>query len=123
MAVAPPKAVVVAPAYNERDDLPALAGLLADLPMPNPHLRVVDDNSPGGDVVSATCRRVLQQPRTPCGGVSRGWSGELACQPLRAASGPVMRLSRGRVEAMMPSEMTRPRTTSAKYAMPGDTRS
>src|SRR5947207_3021492 len=43
----------------------------------------------------------------------RGRSGELACQPLRAASGPVMRLSRGRVEAMMPSEVTRPRAMSA----------
>ncbi|MEU8695522.1 glycosyltransferase [Streptomyces sp. NPDC048665] len=43
-----PKVVVVVPTYNERDNLPVLAGLLADLPVPNLHLLVVDDNSPGG---------------------------------------------------------------------------
>ncbi|WP_217553722.1 polyprenol monophosphomannose synthase [Streptomyces sp. GbtcB6] len=48
MPVSPPKVVVVVPTYNERDNLPVLAGLLADLPMPDLHLLVVDDNSPDG---------------------------------------------------------------------------
>ncbi|MFE7575966.1 polyprenol monophosphomannose synthase [Streptomyces sp. NPDC057521] len=48
MAVVYPKTVVVVPTYNERDNLPVLAGLLADLPVPNLHLLVVDDNSPDG---------------------------------------------------------------------------
>ncbi|MFI1657369.1 polyprenol monophosphomannose synthase [Streptomyces sp. NPDC020472] len=48
MAVVPPKTVVVVPTYNERDNLPVLAGLLADLPVPNLHLLVVDDDSPDG---------------------------------------------------------------------------
>ncbi|MBD0693796.1 polyprenol monophosphomannose synthase [Streptomyces sp. CBMA123] len=48
MTVASPKTVVVVPTYNERDNLPVLAGLLADLPVPNLHLLVVDDNSPDG---------------------------------------------------------------------------
>ncbi|GGU96838.1 hypothetical protein GCM10010211_75240 [Streptomyces albospinus] len=43
-----PKVVVVVPTYNERDNLPVLAGLLADLPVPNLHLLVVDDSSPDG---------------------------------------------------------------------------
>ncbi|MEV7384765.1 MULTISPECIES: polyprenol monophosphomannose synthase [unclassified Streptomyces] len=48
MTVVSPKVVVVVPTYNERDNLPVLAGLLADLPVPNLHLLVVDDNSPDG---------------------------------------------------------------------------
>ncbi|MEV6008740.1 polyprenol monophosphomannose synthase [Streptomyces sp. NPDC051976] len=48
MAVSPPKVVVVVPTYNERDNLPVLAGLLADLPVPDLHLLVVDDDSPDG---------------------------------------------------------------------------
>ncbi|MFE2559930.1 polyprenol monophosphomannose synthase [Streptomyces sp. NPDC059352] len=48
MAVVSPKTVVVVPTYNERDNLPVLAGLLADLPVPNLHLLVVDDDSPDG---------------------------------------------------------------------------
>ncbi|MGW4891948.1 polyprenol monophosphomannose synthase [Kitasatospora sp. NPDC004240] len=48
MTAVPPKTVVVVPTYNERDNLPVLAGLLADLPVPNLHLLVVDDNSPDG---------------------------------------------------------------------------
>ncbi|MGW7543714.1 polyprenol monophosphomannose synthase [Streptomyces sp. NPDC054770] len=48
MAVSSPKVVVVVPTYNESDNLPVLAGLLADLPVPNLHLLVVDDNSPDG---------------------------------------------------------------------------
>lgn len=43
-----PKIVVVVPTYNERENLPVLAGLLADLQLPNLHLLVVDDNSPDG---------------------------------------------------------------------------
>ncbi|AUY53112.1 polyprenol monophosphomannose synthase [Streptomyces sp. CB01881] len=42
-----PKVVVVVPTYNERDNLPVLAGRLTDL-LPNLHLLVVDDNSPDG---------------------------------------------------------------------------
>ncbi|MFJ2863516.1 polyprenol monophosphomannose synthase [Kitasatospora sp. NPDC087314] len=48
MVEASPKVVVVVPTYNERENLPVLAGLLADLPVPNLHLLVVDDNSPDG---------------------------------------------------------------------------
>ncbi|MFF2041494.1 polyprenol monophosphomannose synthase [Kitasatospora sp. NPDC058170] len=48
MVEASPKVVVVVPTYNERENLPTLAGLLADLKLPNLHLLVVDDNSPDG---------------------------------------------------------------------------
>ncbi|MFF3067799.1 polyprenol monophosphomannose synthase [Kitasatospora sp. NPDC057904] len=48
MVEASPKVVVVVPTYNERENLPVLAGLLAQLPVPNLHLLVVDDNSPDG---------------------------------------------------------------------------
>ena len=48
MVEAFPKVVVVVPTYNERENLPVLAGLLADLDVPNLHLLVVDDNSPDG---------------------------------------------------------------------------
>ncbi|MEU9073781.1 polyprenol monophosphomannose synthase [Kitasatospora sp. NPDC004745] len=48
MVEASPKVVVVVPTYNERENLPVLAGLLADLPVPDLHLLVVDDNSPDG---------------------------------------------------------------------------
>ncbi|MFI9363830.1 polyprenol monophosphomannose synthase [Kitasatospora sp. NPDC053057] len=48
MVEASPKVVVVVPTYNERENLPVLAGLLADLAVPNLHLLVVDDNSPDG---------------------------------------------------------------------------
>ncbi|GAA2242466.1 MULTISPECIES: polyprenol monophosphomannose synthase [Kitasatospora] len=48
MAVSSPKVTVVVPTYNERENLPALAALLADLPVPDLHLLVVDDNSPDG---------------------------------------------------------------------------
>ncbi|GCD96762.1 polyprenol monophosphomannose synthase [Embleya hyalina] len=40
--------VVVVPTYNERENLPVLVGLLADLRLPNLHVLVVDDNSPDG---------------------------------------------------------------------------
>ncbi|WP_405888383.1 glycosyltransferase [Streptomyces sp. NBC_01136] len=48
MAVSSPQVVVVVPTYNERENLTVLADLLADLPLPNLHLLVVDDNSPDG---------------------------------------------------------------------------
>ena len=48
MAALFPKVVIVFPTYNERENLPLLAGLLADLQLPNLHLLVVDDNSPDG---------------------------------------------------------------------------
>jgi len=48
MAQASPKVVVVVPTYNERDNLPILAELLAELPVDNLHLLVVDDSSPDG---------------------------------------------------------------------------
>lgn len=48
MTEAPPKVVVVVPTYNERENLPILAKLLADLPVENLHVLVVDDNSPDG---------------------------------------------------------------------------
>ncbi|MGH6654463.1 MAG: polyprenol monophosphomannose synthase [Actinocrinis sp.] len=43
-----PKVVVVVPTYNERDNLPVLAELLAGLQVPGLCLLVVDDNSPDG---------------------------------------------------------------------------
>ncbi|PYC77705.1 polyprenol monophosphomannose synthase [Streptomyces tateyamensis] len=48
MTSSAPKIVVVVPTYNERENLPVLAGLLAELELPNLHLLVVDDNSPDG---------------------------------------------------------------------------
>ncbi|MEV8096152.1 polyprenol monophosphomannose synthase [Kitasatospora sp. NPDC085879] len=48
MVDASPKVVVVVPTYNERENLPVIVGLLADLGMPNLHVLVVDDNSPDG---------------------------------------------------------------------------
>ncbi|MFI9271487.1 polyprenol monophosphomannose synthase [Kitasatospora sp. NPDC052896] len=48
MSEASPKVVVVVPTYNERENLPVLAGLLKDLRLPNLHLLVVDDSSPDG---------------------------------------------------------------------------
>lgn len=43
-----PKTTVVVPTYNERENLPKLVGLLADLHIENLHVLVVDDNSPDG---------------------------------------------------------------------------
>jgi dolichol-phosphate mannosyltransferase len=48
MIEASPKVTVVVPTYNEHENLPVLAGLLAELGMPNLHVLVVDDNSPDG---------------------------------------------------------------------------
>ncbi|WP_338892766.1 polyprenol monophosphomannose synthase [Rhodococcus sovatensis] len=43
-----PKTTVVVPTYNERENLPKLVGMLADLKLENLHVLVVDDNSPDG---------------------------------------------------------------------------
>ncbi len=43
-----PRITVVVPTYNERDNLPVLAALLAGLRLPNLRVLVVDDNSPDG---------------------------------------------------------------------------
>ncbi|MCW2918638.1 MAG: glycosyl transferase [Actinomycetia bacterium] len=48
MVEASPKVVVVVPTYNERENLPVLVSLLADLQVPNLKVLVVDDNSPDG---------------------------------------------------------------------------
>lgn len=48
MDVTSPKTVVVVPTYNERENLPVLVGLLAQLPVPDLHVLVVDDQSPDG---------------------------------------------------------------------------
>ena len=42
------KIIVVVPTYNERENLPVLAGLLSDLKLPGLQMLVVDDNSPDG---------------------------------------------------------------------------
>jgi dolichol-phosphate mannosyltransferase len=42
------KVTVVVPTYDERENLPVLAGLLAALGVPNLHVLVVDDGSPDG---------------------------------------------------------------------------
>jgi len=42
------KIVVVVPTYNERENLPVLAGLLSDLNLPGLEMLIVDDNSPDG---------------------------------------------------------------------------
>ncbi|GAA0248286.1 polyprenol monophosphomannose synthase [Saccharothrix mutabilis subsp. mutabilis] len=44
----PPRTTVVVPTYNERDNLPVLVDLLADLGVPGLRVLVVDDNSPDG---------------------------------------------------------------------------
>jgi dolichol-phosphate mannosyltransferase len=48
MGESSPKIIVVVPTYNERDNLPVLAGLLSDLHLPGLQMLVVDDNSPDG---------------------------------------------------------------------------
>ncbi|WP_225101502.1 polyprenol monophosphomannose synthase [Streptomyces sp. CoH27] len=45
---ASPAVVVVVPTYNERENLPVLARLLAELPVADLRLLVVDDDSPDG---------------------------------------------------------------------------
>jgi dolichol-phosphate mannosyltransferase len=66
MAPACPKVVVVVPTYNERENLPVLAGRLADLPVQNLHLLVVDDGSPDG---TGEVAEKLAAARPECVGV------------------------------------------------------
>lgn len=58
-----PRVAVVVPTYNERDNLPKLVDKLGDLPMPNLHVLVVDDDSPDGtgDVAD---KLALESPET-----------------------------------------------------------
>ncbi|MEU5695055.1 polyprenol monophosphomannose synthase [Actinosynnema sp. NPDC020468] len=48
MEPVPGKVTVVVPTYDERENLPVLVDLLADLGLPDLHVLVVDDNSPDG---------------------------------------------------------------------------
>lgn len=74
-----PRVVVVTPTYNERENLPVLAGLLAGLQVPNLQLLVVDDNSPDGtgeiaDKLAADSPdRVAVLHRTEKGGLGRAY--------------------------------------------------
>jgi dolichol-phosphate mannosyltransferase len=58
-----PKVVVVVPTYNERDNLPRIAGKLDALQMPNLHVLVVDDDSPDGTGDLAD-KLALESPET-----------------------------------------------------------
>jgi Glycosyl transferase family 2 len=58
------KIVVVVPTYNERENLPVLAGLLADLNLPGLELLVVDDSSPTAPVTSPTNWRRSRRRRS-----------------------------------------------------------
>jgi dolichol-phosphate mannosyltransferase len=57
------KIVVVVPTYNERENLPVLAGLLSDLNLPGLEMLVVDDNSPDGtgDVADTLAKESPEQ--------------------------------------------------------------
>jgi dolichol-phosphate mannosyltransferase len=57
------KIIVVVPTYNERDNLPVLAGLLSDLQLPGLQMLVVDDNSPDGtgDVADELAKAAPEQ--------------------------------------------------------------
>ena len=48
MSMAPPKAIVVLPTYNERENIREIVAALFALELPNFHLLIVDDNSPDG---------------------------------------------------------------------------
>jgi dolichol-phosphate mannosyltransferase len=58
-----PKVTVVVPTYNERDNLPTLVGMLAELRLPDLHVLVVDDNSPDGTGEVAD-KLVLESPES-----------------------------------------------------------
>ena len=66
MAAHSPKVVVVVPTYNERENLPVLAGLLAELPLARLHLLVVDDGSPDGTGEVADKRAAEAPERSAC---------------------------------------------------------
>ncbi|MEU6990869.1 polyprenol monophosphomannose synthase [Streptomyces sp. NPDC046465] len=67
---ASPKIVVVVPTYDERENLPLLVALLADVDLANLHVLVVDDNSPDGtgavadELAEASAGRVTVLHRT-----------------------------------------------------------
>ncbi|TCC04356.1 polyprenol monophosphomannose synthase [Kribbella soli] len=73
------KIVVVVPTYNERDNLPVLAGLLSDLNLPGLELLVVDDNSPDGtgdvadELAKASPEKVGVLHRTAKDGLGRAY--------------------------------------------------
>ncbi|MGW2541976.1 polyprenol monophosphomannose synthase [Kitasatospora sp. NPDC001574] len=79
MVEASPKVVVVVPTYNERENLPVLAGLLADLNLPDLHLLVVDDNSPDGtgkiadELAAGSDGRIRVLHRTEKDGLGRAY--------------------------------------------------
>ncbi len=79
MVEAAPKVVVVVPTYNERENLPVLAGRLADLDLPNLHLLVVDDNSPDGtgevadELAAGSAGRIRVLHRTEKDGLGRAY--------------------------------------------------
>ncbi|MET9400447.1 polyprenol monophosphomannose synthase [Kitasatospora sp. NPDC002965] len=79
MVEASPKVVVVVPTYNERENLPVLAGLLADLDLPDLHLLVVDDNSPDGtgkiadELAAGSDGRIRVLHRTEKDGLGRAY--------------------------------------------------
>lgn len=76
---APPRVVVVSPTYNERENLPILAERLADLPVPDLRLLVVDDNSPDGtgqvadELAARSPERVSVLHRTEKDGLGRAY--------------------------------------------------
>jgi len=73
------KIVVVVPTYNERENLPVLAGLLSDLNLPGLELLVVDDNSPDGtgdvadELAKASPEKVGVLHRTVKDGLGRAY--------------------------------------------------
>ena len=73
------KIVVVVPTYNERENLPVLAGQLADLNLPGLEMLVVDDNSPDGtgdiadDLAKESPERVGVLHRTVKDGLGRAY--------------------------------------------------
>jgi len=84
MGVSSSKIVIVVPTYNERDNLPVLAGLLADLQLPGLQMLVVDDNSPDGtgDVADELAKAAPEQVgvlhRTEKNGLGRAYVAGIA---------------------------------------------
>ena len=78
------KIIVVVPTYNERDNLPVLAGLLSDLQLPGLQMLVVDDNSPDGtgDVADELAKAEPEQVgvlhRTEKNGLGRAYIAGIA---------------------------------------------
>jgi dolichol-phosphate mannosyltransferase len=84
MGESTPKIIVVVPTYNERDNLPVLAGLLSDLRLPGLQMLVVDDNSPDGtgDVADELAKAEPEQVgvlhRTEKNGLGRAYIAGIA---------------------------------------------